>query len=166
MPMTTTRALLFLLFLSFAASCGGGDFGFGCPGSDPAPPDVSGEWAASDAEIASSTCSEDINQRLLDLIDGPSGTCDYDVDQDVNNVFLSDCLGDAGGGCVDGDGVITVTINRTSPGSCNVSANGRLTANAGTATSTALYALAVTFSGSGCGVLTDCEATVQTSWER
>lgn len=148
------------------AACGDGDLGPGCPGADPPAPDVSGQWAVSNGQVVTSTCSQNINQDVIDLILGPTGTCNYEVDQDETNVALDECGGTTFTGCVDTQGTINAPVNLIRRGSCVITANGSLAANASRAESSARYTLAISFSGSGCGVLTNCQITVQTSWNR
>lgn len=156
-----------VLCLAALLGCGDGeDLGFGCPGSDPAPPDVSGVWTVSSPQVGTSTCSQSINADILALIAGPTGTCAYEVDQSDNNALVTDCDGSSVQGCVDGDGEITGTLLQSSTTSgCTLRSNTRITARAGTTPSTANYQLSITFSGD-CGALTDCNAVVNAAWSR
>lgn len=148
--------------------CGdGGDLGFGCPGADPPPPDVGGAWTVSSAQIGPSNCSQSFNDEILALIAGPTGTCTYDVDQSDTSALVTDCQGASVQGCVGSDGVISGTLSQSTTSSgCTLRSSTRLTARAGSSPSTATFQLSITFSGSNCGVLTDCDATVNSSWSR
>jgi len=152
--------------LVLLAGCGGSDLGQGCPGSSPAPPDVSGVWSVSEAEIVTSTCAQNINQELLALVTGPTGTCAFDVDQDGNNIIANECHDATMFGCVDGAGEIRGTLDlfSTTMG-CTTSADIVFTANSATSPSSAEYDITVSFSGQGCGVLTNCQAVIATLWE-
>ena len=147
--------------------CGGGDIGNGCTVTDPAPPDVSGAWNVTDAVISQSTCSSSINSTILALIEGPTGTCEYQVDQTDNAVQATDCNGNRWPGCVDETGFLRATQNLTSVTiPCTTLVNTILKAEAGESPSTVEYDMTINFSGTGCGVLTPCEAVVTAVWER
>lgn len=153
-----------LLCLVPLGGCGG-DLGPGCPGSAPPPPDVSGTWTTSELEIAESTCSSSIDDDILALLEGPGGSCEFDVNQSENAFDAVDCHDVFWQGCVDGSGGLRATQNLiTFPQGCTLQADTVFTAASGRSPSTAAYAMTITFTGQACGVLTDCEATVTAVW--
>lgn len=150
------------------AGCGGGDFGFGCPGSSPAPPDVSGTWVVSQPTISTTTCTSSINNDILKLIVGPDGTCAFEVDQSTNSFSATNCNNNVFNGCVDGDGNIRAlqSLTTTSQG-CTLQIGIVFTAASGKTDSAAAYQMTITFSDTaGCGVLTDCQTLVNAAWKK
>ena len=163
--MVRVVRLLVLVVLLVAgvavAGCGSSDLGFGCPGADPPPPDVSGTWSYDSPTITSSTCTNMINQRLLNIFDGP---CEVQVEQNGTAITTTDCLGRVARGCVDSFGVISVSepLQDTTDG-CTLTSQLTLVADLSDTTTTGAFRLPITFSGN-CGVLTDCQAIVSTDW--
>ena len=159
--MKELRWLAFAAWVALAG-CGGSDLGFGCPGADPAPPDVSGTWVYNSAAIGTSTCTQQINSQLLQIF---GGSCEVVVSQSGTDITTTDCEGRVARGCVDSSGNISVTepITSTVQG-CTLTASTRLTGDLSDSPTTGTFSLPITFSGGGCGVLTNCQATVVTDW--
>ena len=159
--MRVVRWLALLLAGVAFAGCGSSDLGFGCPGADPPPPDVSGTWTYTSPSITSSTCTTTINQRLLNIFSGP---CQVEVVQDGTSITNTDCVNRVARGCIDTNGVISVTepLQDTLEG-CTLQSQLTLIADLSRSMTTGAFRIPLTFSGD-CGVLTDCQAIVSTNW--
>lgn len=143
-------------------ACGGGGGDGGDDRGSP-PPDVSGTWVEDQAQLVSSDCAPELDERLRALID-PTGVCAYQISQSGNRVTVTDCGGTVLRGSVNEAGVVTAdtTVTASEQG-CSVSL--RLNLAADLSHSPTVGRFTVSFRFSGCG-LSNCTAVVETRWTR
>lgn len=132
---------------------------------DEEPPfdDIEGVWQESDADLASSSCSDQLDELFLDYLPFTGGGVIVSRDGDQVTVEDPDGLvtmvGGVAGGVIDVDTTIS-----DSGGGCSVSVNVNLTADLSRNPTTATYTLPWRFSG--CPGFSDCQQTLRARWNR